>query len=246
MPCNKMSSIFQDLKKALNSNHRLLAVLIDPEKTDPLRLPKLLEQIKQTAVTHILVGGSTDRSKMTEQTVHMIQSEIDLPILLFPGHYEHLTDAADALLFLSLISGRNPEYLIEQQVKAVEVLKNSSIELISTGYILIDGGKMTAVAEISKTRPLDQNNVQHIVHTALAGQYLGHKLLYLEAGSGAKFPVRPRVISAVKEAVEVPLIVGGGIRNHEQLTAAYKAGADMVVIGTAFEEDDHFFKQLKL
>jgi len=221
-----------------------LAVLIDPEKINQNGLPKLIEQLTQTQVTHIFVGGSTDQTKATEETVRNIKSHCHLPVLLFPGDYDQITEAADALLFLSLISGRNPEYLIDQQVSAAAVLKHSSLELIATGYMLIDGGNHTTVAEISKTTPMDQNNIEHIVHTALAGQYLGHKLLYLEAGSGARYPVDPRIVAAVKEAVNVPLIVGGGIRNAEQLEAAYQAGADMVVVGTAFEENEHFFKQL--
>ncbi len=244
MPYNKMSSIYQDLLEAQKSASRLLAVLIDPEKTNQNGLSKLIEQIEQTRVTHILVGGSTDQANATEETVRCIKSSCRLPVLLFPGDYNQITDVADALLFLSLISGRNPEYLIDQQVSAAAILKNSSLELIATGYILIDGGNHTAVAEISNTTPLNQNNIEHIVHTALAGQYLGHKLLYLEAGSGARYPVNPKIVEAVKEAVKVPLIVGGGIRSAEQLEAAYQAGADMVVVGTAFEENEHFFKQL--
>jgi len=244
MPCNKMSSVYQDLKKAQESGSPMLSVLIDPEKMDQTRLPNLLDRLRQTPVSHILVGGSTDLLNQTEQTVSTIKALSDLPVLLFPGHYDQITEAADALLFLALISGRNPEYLINQQVKAAELLKGSSLELIPTGYILIDGGKTTAVQSISRTIPIDQKNIDLIVHTALAGQYLGHQLLYLEAGSGARYPVHPSIIRAVKDSIRIPLIVGGGIRSSEELEAAYQAGADMVVIGTAFEENDLFFKQL--
>ena len=155
--------------------------------------------------------------------------------MLFPGDYSQITDAADGILFLSLISGRNPEYLISQQVKAVPQLKVSGLEVIPTGYLLIDGGKETAVQRVTQTLPLPQQEVEIIVNTSLAGQFSGKQLIYLEAGSGALFPVSREVISEVKAAIEIPLIVGGGIRSQEQLEEAYEAGADMVVMGTVFE-----------
>lgn len=245
MHYNKMESIFQSIVRATLAQQPLLAVLIDPEKIELAGLSELVEQIHETEVTHILVGGSTDKFNATEKLVKAIKGLSNLPVILFPGSFDQITESADALLFLSLISGRNPEYLIEQQVQGAAVLKNSSLEIIPTGYILINGGTDTAVAEISNTEPIDQHQIDTIIHTALAGQYLGHKLLYLEAGSGARNPVESTVIRAVKNAVSVPLIVGGGIRSKQQIDAAYLAGADIVVIGTAFEENEHFFKQLK-
>ncbi|MFO7719432.1 MAG: geranylgeranylglyceryl/heptaprenylglyceryl phosphate synthase, partial [Gillisia sp.] len=161
------------------------------------------------------------------------------PVVLFPGDHTQITELADALLFLSLISGRNPEYLIEQQVKSVEKLRNSSLEIIPTGYILIDGGTNCAVHRVSNTRPIPQFEIETIVNTALAGQYSGKKLIYLEAGSGALISVSEEIISAVKKAIDIPLIVGGGIRSKQHLKRSYEAGADMVVIGTAFENGEY-------
>jgi putative glycerol-1-phosphate prenyltransferase len=141
-------------------------------------------------------------------------------------------------LFLSLLSGRNPEYLIEQQIKAVPFLKNSTLEIIPTGYILIDGGTNSSVLKVSKTTPIAQNNIILAVSTAIAGMYKGKQLIYLEAGSGAKIPVNLNLISEVKKNITIPLIIGGGIKTKEQLKNAFKYGADMVVIGTAFEQNN--------
>ena len=141
------------------------------------------------------------------------------------------------LLFLTLLSGRNAEYLVGQQVKSISKLKDSSLEIIPTGYILIDGGNDSSVSKVTQTNPLSQNNVEKIIHTALAGQYMGAKLIYLEAGSGAKFPIKPEIISKVKKAIKIPLIVGGGIKTDSQKNNAYDAGADMIVMGTAFEKE---------
>src|SRR5690606_24329847 len=148
-------------------------------------------------------------------------------------------------LFLSLISGRNPEYLIGKHVEAVSKLENTQLEVIPTGYILIENGKQTSVESVSQTKPMSRSDIQKIVDTAKAGELLGMKLLYLEAGSGALYPVSEDIISRVKAALNVPLIVGGGIRNLETLETAFNSGADMVVIGTAFENDNRFFEELK-
>ncbi|NNM21913.1 MAG: geranylgeranylglyceryl phosphate synthase family protein, partial [Flavobacteriaceae bacterium] len=142
---------------------------------------------------------------------------------------------ADGLLFLSLLSGRNPDYLIGQHLRSVPKLKNSGLEIIPTAYLLIDGGRESAVAKVTQTRPMSQEGVEEIVHTAMAGQFQGAQLIYLEAGSGALHPVGSKIISEVKKHTQIPLIVGGGIRSQAQQEAAYQAGADMVVMGTAFE-----------
>ncbi len=169
-----------------------------------------------------------------------VKAETSLPVILFPGDHSHITPEADALLFLSLISGRNPEYLIGQQVKSAQKLRESKLEVIPTGYILVDGGNFSAVERVSNTKPLDPDDIELIVNTALAGQYLGKELIYLEAGSGAKNAISEDIISAVKKAISIPLIVGGGIRTQHQLERIYEAGADLVVIGTAFEKGEFF------
>ncbi|MGB5321762.1 phosphoglycerol geranylgeranyltransferase, partial [Lutimonas sp.] len=188
-------------------------------------------------------GGSSVEEKATDQLVLKIKELTTLPIVLFPGNYQQITSHADAILFLSLISGRNPEYLINQQVKSVPYLQKSDLEVIPTGYILIDGGKETSVQKVSETKPILADNIEEITQTAIAGMYMGNKLIYLEAGSGALHPVNPSVIKSVIKNLTIPLIVGGGIRSRNELLEAYKNGADVVVIGTAFEENSNFLSK---
>lgn len=229
------STIFKNILLASQQGKRLAAVLIDPDKFSTENTGHFLKKLPAW-ITHIFIGGSTDGNNRTEETVKCIKAISKLPVILFPGDHSQITEYADGLLFLSLISGRNPEYLIEQQVKAAEKLHNSTLETIPTGYILIDGGKECAVERVSNTKPIDQQEIPLIVNTALAAQLMGKKLIYLEAGSGANDPVSVEIIRAVKNVINIPLIVGGGIRKTKQLNAAYDAGADLVVIGTAFEE----------
>ncbi len=235
------NNILDDIKEG----KELLAILIDPDKVVMNTLPNLFDRINTSIATHIFVGGSTDNNNRTKNVVRAVKQRTKLPVVLFPGDYSHITEEADALLFLSLISGRNSEYLIEQQVQSIPLLRNTKLEIIPTGYILIDGGVETAVQHVSNTKPMCQSNVDFIVDTALAGEYSGKKLIYLEAGSGAKEVVASTIIKKVKNSLSIPLIVGGGIRTKKQLEQAYSAGADLVVIGTAFEKDLSFFDHLK-
>ena len=245
MRYNKMKNIYNSIVKATQENRNLLAILIDPEKVTIQRIPAFLEKINASIATHIFIGGSTDANNMTSRIVEAVKKETNVPILLFPGDYTQVTDNADGLLFLSLISGRNPEYLIEQQVQSIPLVSKMDLEIIPTGYILIEGGVKTAVQRVSNTKPMSQNKIDLIVNTALAGEYSGKKLIYLEAGSGASETVSQDIIKRVKEHISIPLIVGGGIRTKQQLEYAYSAGADLVVIGTAFEKDESFFDDLK-
>ncbi len=225
--------------ESILGKQQLLAVLIDPDKFEAAEASSFLKRIPEFT-THIFVGGSTVEKGKTEACIERLKLETNLPVIIFPGDHSQITPLADALLFLSLISGRNPEYLIEQQVRAVDRLQKMDLEVIPTGYILVDGGRECAVQRVSRTLPMSQERPEEIVKTALAGEFSGKKLIYLEAGSGAKDPVSEEIIKAVKNAVSVPLIVGGGIRNAAQLQAAYAAGADMVVVGTAFEKGEFF------
>ncbi|RZK11294.1 MAG: geranylgeranylglyceryl phosphate synthase family protein, partial [Flavobacterium sp.] len=156
-----------------------------------------------------------------------------------------ISNEADGILFLSLISGRNPDYLIEHQVKAVPILKKSNLEIISTGYILIEGGNETAVSKVSQTKPIARGNFLEALYTAQAGEMLGNKLIYLEAGSGAILSVPSEIIELVSKNIEIPLIVGGGIKSQEEIQEVYNFGADLVVIGTAFENDNNFFNKFQ-
>ena len=240
-----MKNIYNGIVKATLENRKLLAVLIDPDKVTIEQLSSFLEKVNASIATHIFIGGSTDENNKTKSVVIAIKKLTKLPVLLFPGDYTQVTDQADGLLFLSLISGRNPEYLIEQQVQSIPLLRKMDLEIIPTGYLLIDGGVESAVQRVSNTTPMCQNNPDLILNTALAGEYSGKKIIYLEAGSGATQAVNQEIIITVKKQLAIPLIVGGGIRTKQQLDEAYSAGADMVVIGTAFENDEFFFDDLK-
>ncbi|NQY28147.1 MAG: geranylgeranylglyceryl/heptaprenylglyceryl phosphate synthase [Flavobacteriaceae bacterium] len=238
-----MQQIYQDILQAKANNNKLLAILLDPDKLNIENIEQLSSKINSSPATHIFVGGSIVSNGETKLIVLELKKHTSLPIILFPGNTNQVTNKADGILFLSLLSGRNPEYLIEQHVKAAPLLQKSDLEIIPTGYILIEGGVETAVQKVSNTLPIPKNDVNLIIHTALAGQYTGKQLIYLEAGSGATESVEIKTISLVANAIDVPLIVGGGIRSKNKIEAAYQAGADLVVIGTAFENDSDFFKK---
>ena len=238
-------NIYQNIVSAKKEGKKLLAVLIDPEKMDLKHIPCFFEKIHNSIATHIFVGGSTDKDNQTESVVMAVKKETNLPVILFPGDVSQITNKADGILFLSLLSGRNPEYLIEQQIKAAPILKNAPLEIIPTGYILIDGKKETATQKVSNTKPISQEKTTRILHTSLAGEFSGKQLIYLEAGSGATQVVSQNIIEIVSNKITVPLIVGGGIHTKKQLEDAFNAGADIVVIGTAFEKDESFLKVLR-
>ena len=232
--------ILEIIQKAAVKGEKLLAILLDPDKTSLDKLPEISSRIDTLNTNFIFVGGSFVENDLTDLFVKTLKKLTKLPVILFPGDFSQLTNDADALLFLSLLSGRNPEYLIEQQIKSVPFLKNSNLEIIPTGYILIDGGTNSSVLKMSNTKPISQENIQLAVDTAVAGMYKGKQLIYLEAGSGAKNPVNSQLISAVKKHINIPLIVGGGIKTKEQLNIAYANGADLAVVGTAFENNASF------
>jgi len=240
-----MGDIYNNICASILNKKQLLAVLIDPDKMRLNTLSSFMEKLNASIATHIFVGGSEVDAKATDVLVKELKKITNLPIILFPGDVTQITESADALLFLSLISGRNADYLIDKHVQAASILKDSELEIISTGYILIENGKQTSVQRVTQTEPMQRKDISKILDTAFAGQLLGQKLLYLEAGSGATLPVDSEIVSAVKKAVTIPVIVGGGIRSKTQLNNAYKAGADLVVIGTAFEENEAFFDELK-
>jgi len=229
---------------ARDKGHKLLAVLLDPDKLLPEEVSETLFSLPLHLVDFVFIGGSTVGEGVTEEFVRETRRHTTLPLVLFPGDYGQITAQADAVLFLSLLSGNNAEYLIGQQIKAVPKLRGAGLEVLPTGYILVDGGVETAVQRISGTQPLGADDLEAIVNTACAGVYAGKRLIYLEAGSGAKHPVSGSVIAAVRSCLDVPLIVGGGIRTQEQLSEAYRNGADLVVIGNALEEKNHLFHKI--
>lgn len=238
----RIFNIHQQILEAKKEGRKLLAVLLDPDKIVLENLDHLIGKINQSPATHIFVGGSIVQATILEDLIAQLKQKTKLPVVIFPGDPSQISPQADAILFLSLLSGRNPDYLIEYQVQAAPILKKTNLEVISTGYILIESGNETAVARVSKTKPLNRENFDLVLATAQAGEMLGNKLVYLEAGSGAKNAVPLEMIQLIAQNIEIPIIVGGGIVDLQGIQNAYKAGADLVVIGTAFENDSHFFE----
>ena len=214
-----------------------LCVLVDPERTAPEAAAALAIEVERAGVAALLIGTSYDGVARTGDVAAAIRRASGLPLLLFPGSAAQLVPNVDAVLLLSLVSGRNAQYLIEEHVRAVPFLKRHPVPTISTAYILVDGGRVTAVEAVSQTRPLPWDSPEIVAAHAVAGRLIGMEALYLDAGSGAARPVPPAVVAAVREAVPppVPLFVGGGMRTPEQLCAARRAGADFLVVGSAVE-----------
>lgn len=228
------SSVYHRL---LSGKPKKFAVLIDPDKSSPDEAASLAALCQKAGTDLILVGGSLITRDVFERCVSAIKSSCDLPVILFPGTIFQLASDADAIFFLSLISGRNPELLIGAHVAAAPLIRQSGIEVISTGYMLIDGGTPTAASYMSNTQPIPANKPEIAAATALAGTMLGLKAIYLDAGSGASNAVNPAMISAVRETVSVPLIIGGGIKTAAMANVAFNAGADIIVMGNQIEKD---------
>jgi putative glycerol-1-phosphate prenyltransferase len=237
-------NILEHIKYCKQKGKKLLAVLLDPDKISIDDILSNITAINKTGVDYIFVGGSAVTNGITDPFVKQVKKLTSIPVVLFPGDHSQLTEKADAVLFLSLLSGRNPEFLIEQQIKSVSFLKRSSLEIIPTGYLLIQGGIETSVQKVSKTTPIPQINLEEIVDTSIAAEYLGKQIIYLEAGSGATTPVDPKIIKVVSKNTDIPIIVGGGVRTKQQLENAFENGADLVVIGTAFENNSDILNSL--
>ena len=233
--------LYPQILAAKKQNKKQIAILLDPDKIEINKLSIICDKINKTPATLVFIGGSSFEGKHLDQLIAELKAQIKLPIVLFPGNPSQISAEADAILFLMLLSGRNPEYLIEHQVNAVPILEKTNLEIISTGYILIESGHQTAVERVSKTKPLSRTNLEYVAQTAKAGEYIGNKLIYLEAGSGAQNAVPLEMIKKVSNTISIPLLVGGGIRSKKQIEEAFKNGADIVVIGTAFENDLTFF-----
>lgn len=230
-------NLLQHINKKRRAGHKSLAVLIDPDTTSSQEVARLVSLAHDAHVDYFFVGGSRVKPMDMDLVLGLLQDLTDIPIVIFPGSSNQLSEKADALLFLSLISGRNPEFLIGKHVESALFLHQSNLEVIPTGYMLIDGGNVTSVAYVSNTTPIPHDKINIAISTALAGQFLGMKLIYLEGGSGAHQHVSPAMTRAVKEALDIPLIVGGGIRNPESAAAIAQSGADIIVIGNILEKD---------
>lgn len=233
-----MQHVLSRIQQVRQEKQKALAVLLDPDKlTSPQMLQDMLRKVNESTVDFIFVGGSLVTESNFHSCVEGIAQQTEKPVVLFPGSPDQINEKADALLFLSLISGRNPDLLIGQHVIAAPRLRHSALEVIPTGYMLVESGRLTTALYVSQTLPLPANKPEIAAATALAGQFLGLQLIYLDAGSGADVPISPSTIEAVRKTVSLPIIVGGGIRSVEQAQAAWNAGADVVVVGTALEQN---------
>lgn len=231
-------SIIQSLRASKQSGKKSIAILIDPDKVEePANLNQLINLASENCVDYFLVGGSLVTTTNLSEVVKQIKQNVTIPVILFPGNSMQIDSSADGILFLSLISGRNPELLIGQHVIAAPVIRNTKLEVIPTGYMLINSGRTTSVAYISNTMPIPDDKYSLAACTAMAGEMLGLQAIYLDAGSGAEKEISARMIAAVRKAVNVPLIVGGGINTTQKALKALEAGADMIVIGNALEKD---------
>lgn len=220
------------------------AVLIDPDSVNSASLDSLISLCVSAKADYIFVGGSLLLSNHLDEVVQQIKARSRIPVVLFPGSPSQVSKYADALLYLSLISGRNPELLIGQHVVSAPFVKSSGLEIISTGYIVVDGGAPTTVSYISNAAPVPADKNDIAVCTAMAGEMLGMKLIYLDAGSGAKNPIAEEMIHAVSQNVDIPLIVGGGITDAEKAYLNCQAGADVIVIGNAIEKDSSLIEEV--
>ena len=226
------------------SGQKAFAVLIDPDKVTPSSLSSLVKSANNSNVDYLFVGGSLVVSDHLDECIEQIKKESSIPVILFPGSPSQLSRHADALLYLSLISGRNPELLIGQHVISAPFVKKSGLEIISTGYLVIDGGAPTTVSYISGAAPIPADKAEIALCTAMAGEMLGQKLIYMDAGSGAKKPITEEMIALVAQNIEVPLVIGGGIRDAEKAYLNCKAGADVIVVGNAIEKEPSLLEEI--
>lgn len=236
--------LYESISEGRREGKKKMAVLIDPDKVRLSNIQEVLKLAIDANVDYFFIGGSLIVNNMLDQCLDDIKKLCDIPMILFPGNSFQLSYKADGILFLSLISGRNAELLIGKHVITAPYLKMSPLEIIPTGYMLVDGGVPTTVSYVSNTQPIPASKDDVAMCTALAGQMLGLKLIYMDAGSGAKHPISASMIEAVSQTIDVPLIVGGGIRTPEKAFENVKAGADIVVVGNAIEKDPQLVKEI--
>ena len=232
-------TIFQSLAEKKQRGKKSFAVLVDPDKVTTALIDELLDLSVTAKVDYLLVGGSLVISNYLDDCVQHIKRNCDIPVILFPGSPSQISKYADALLYLSLISGRNPELLIGQHVVSAPFVKQSGLEIIPTGYMVIDGGAPTTVSYISNASPIPADKNEIAMCTAMAGEMLGMKIIYMDAGSGAKRAITEEMIEKVSQHIDIPLVVGGGILHPEKAYLNCKAGADVIVVGNAIEKMLH-------
>ena len=240
----KLKGIYNSLCHRKISGKKSFAVLIDPDKVDDKKMHHLIQLSINAEIDYFLVGGSLVVSNYIDECVQLIKRNSNIPVILFPGSASQISKYADALLYLSLISGRNADLLIGQHVVSAPVVKQSGLEIMSTGYMVIDGGAPTTVSYISNASPLPADKNEIAMCTAMAGEMLGMKLIYMDAGSGAKKAITESMIQKVSECISVPLIIGGGITDPEKAYLNCKAGADLIVVGNAIEKDESLLREM--
>jgi phosphoglycerol geranylgeranyltransferase len=239
-----LKGIYHSLTERKRLGKKSFAVLIDPDKVNDQSMEQLIALAVESKVDYFLVGGSLVISSYLDECLQMIRRHCNIPTVLFPGSPSQVSKYADALLYLSLISGRNPELLIGQHVVSAPFVKKSGLEIMSTGYMVVDGGAPTTVSYISNASPLPADKNEIAVCTAMAGEMLGMKLIYMDAGSGAKRAIHESMIEKVAQSISVPLIIGGGIIHPEKAYINCKAGADVIVVGNAIEKDPSLIREM--
>lgn len=237
-------SIYQDIRQAKRNGDKKFGILIDPDKMRLNSFDDVLLQATKYKVDYFLIGGSLIVQNMLDEVLATVKQKCNIPLILFPGNSFQLSHQADGILFLSLISGRNADLLIGQHVITAPFLKQSPLEVMSTGYMLIDGGTPTTVSYMSNTNPIPAKKDDIALCTAIAGELLGLKMIYLEAGSGARNPVSSKMIRTVSGGIQIPLIVGGGIRTPEKARENAAAGADLIIIGNAIEDNPNLIGEM--
>jgi phosphoglycerol geranylgeranyltransferase len=236
--------VYQSLLEKKKAGKKSFAVLLDPDKVSPASLNETISLAVEAKVDYLFVGGSLVISDHLDECITEIKSSCSIPVLLFPGSPSQISKHADALLYLSLISGRNADLLIGQHVVSAPFVRKSGLELISTGYMVIDGGAATTVSYISNATPIPSDKSEIAMCTAMAGEMLGMKLIYMDAGSGAKKAITEEMIATVSKHIDIPLVVGGGIRDAEKAYRNCKSGADVIVVGNAIEKDPSLIREI--
>jgi len=236
--------IYSSLLLKKGTRRKSFALLIDPDKVDPAKTDSLIGLAVRARVDYLFVGGSLVVSDHLDEVVQQIKANCKIPVILFPGTPSQVSPFADALLYLSLISGRNPELLIGQHVISAPAVRKSGLEIISTGYMVIDGGAPTTVSYISNALPIPADKNEIALCTAMAGEMLGMKLIYMDAGSGARRPISTEMIERVSASIEIPLLIGGGIQDPEKVYLNARAGADLIVVGNAIEKDTSILMEM--
>ena len=237
-------NIYNQILENKKEGNKSFALLIDPDKQDKSELISIIKKAEQAKTDYFFVGGSLLTNDSLDSCLTTLKENSDIPVVLFPGNAMQVNDKADGILFLSLISGRNAEMLIGRQVITAPILKQSSLEVLPTGYMLIDSGKPTTVSYMSNTTPIPADKNAVAACTAMAGEMLGLKLIFMDGGSGAQNPISEEMITSVSKAVDTPLIIGGGISSGEKAAVNCKAGADIIVVGNAIEKDVNLISEI--